>query len=92
MAVIFIPLGTFAVLLMALSVFKFAVLVAMILLALGGIGTSRGSSGASASADVRGLREWAKRCHYFRDCGERGQLQICDCPIITYNTCGFGVL
>ena len=89
MAVILIPLGTFAVLLMALSVFKFAVLVALILLALGGIGTSKGS-GAAVSGDVRGPREWAKRCPYFRDSGERCEFQSCDCTIITKNKCDFG--
>lgn len=89
MALILIPLGTFAVLLMALSVFKFAVLVALILLALGGIGTSK-SSGAPVSGDVRGPREWAKRCPYFRDSGERCEFQSCDCTIITKNKCDFG--
>ena len=89
MAVIFIPLGTFAVLLMALSVFKFAVLAALILLALGGMGLSKGST-ALVSGDVRGPREWAKRCPYFRDSGERCEFQSCDCTIITKNKCDFG--
>lgn len=89
MAVILIPLGTFAALLMALSVFKFAVLVALILLALGGIGAGKGS-GAAVSGDVRGPREWAKRCPYFRDSGERCEFQSCDCTIITKNKCDFG--
>ena len=90
MIIIFIPLGTFAILLTALSVFKFLVFFAIIGLALGGIanGSSampQGKAGSLGSARNCPHFDKDMLCNYFGTPGSRSE-----CGMMNEGKCQHG--
>ena len=89
MVILFIPLGTFAILLTALSVFKFLVFFAIIGLVLGGIAngrTGRPKSGYSSEG-----WELAKNCLHYIPSGSGYRLKHGEeCSLVYNGKCEFG--
>lgn len=89
MVILFIPLGTFAILLTALSVFKFLVFFAIIGLVLGGI--ANGRTGRPKSGYGSEGWELAKTCPHYIPSGSGCRLKHGEgCSLVYNGKCEFG--
>jgi MFS family permease len=89
MVILFIPLGTFAILLTALSVFKFLVFFAIIGLVLGGI--ANGRTGRPKSGYGSEGWELAKNCLHYIPSGSGYRLKHGEgCSLVYNGKCEFG--